>query len=241
MANIDISTSQQVDVAFEVADVRDRILAFIIDMILLVVVYLVLMFLSLELLGTDDGPLLYLILYFIAAFYSLIAELLMNGQSPGKRAMAIRVVNRNGLEPTMTDYMIRWSFRLIDIWLTLGVVAIMLISAGGKGQRLGDVVAGTCVIRTQNRYTVRLEQLEQMQNAEGYVATYPTAVQCSEAEMLLVKEVLDRSRRFRNKAHREALEMTAEKISRRMNLSSTPSDKRLFLTQVLQDYVALSR
>ena len=69
MANIDISTSQQVDVAFEVAEVRDRILAFIIDMILLVVVYLVLMFLSLELLGTYDGPLLYLILYFIAEFY----------------------------------------------------------------------------------------------------------------------------------------------------------------------------
>jgi hypothetical protein len=108
-------------------------------------------------------------------------------------------------------------------------------------QRLGDIVAGTCVIRTQNRYTLKLEQLEKIYSAEGYVAEYPAVIHCTEEEMLLVKEVLYRSNRFRNKAHSAALDKAAQNICRRLEINSPPSDKRLFLKKVLQDYVALSR
>lgn len=59
--------------------------------------------------------------------------------------------------------------------------------------------------------------------------------------MLLVKEVLDRYLKYRNTAHREALEMTAAKVAEQLGLEKIPDDLVEFLKRVIKDYVAVSR
>lgn len=241
MNTIDISTSQKVVINFETANARERITAFLIDMILLVIVLFIWVWILFELLNAPENWGTYMLVFIPITFYSLIAELLMNGQSPGKRAMALRVVNINGVEPSLNDYLIRWSFRLVEIWFTVGAVAVLLINAGGKGQRLGDMIANTTVIRLNNKVNVSLEQLENMRSSDGYEPVFEKAVYFSEEEMMLFKEVIDRSGRFRNQAHKEALEEAGARAASRIGLDRVPDDRSAFLRTLIRDYVAMSR
>jgi uncharacterized RDD family membrane protein YckC len=143
MAVIDITTSQQVVISYEVAAVRERIFAFVIDMILLLMLYFAFVLIATQIMGFEDSNLFYWIIFLFISFYSLGWELMLDGQSPGKRAVGIKVMNMNGLEPSLNSYLLRWAFRLVDIWLTLGALAVLIISAGNKGQRVGDIVANT--------------------------------------------------------------------------------------------------
>jgi len=60
----------------------------------------------------------------------------MNGQSVGKRAMNIRVINLDGTQPTLGAYLMRWLFRLVDTMIFGSVVALVVASANGKGKEL---------------------------------------------------------------------------------------------------------
>jgi len=241
MSNIDISTSQKVVISFETANIRERITAFMIDMILLVLLLFVLFWIVFEVFDANESWGTYLLMFIPISFYSLFSELLMDGQSPGKRALGIKVVNINGLEPSLNDYLIRWSFRLVDIWFTLGAVAIMMIGAGDKGQRLGDMIANTTVIRKNNKTLIRLEQLESLKSIQDHDLSYKYANAFTEDEMMLVKEVLDRYSRFRNAAHKDALNLVAQRAAEKLRLDEVPGDKIKFLKTLIKDYIALSR
>ena len=241
MNSIDITTSQQVVITYELASVRDRILAFFLDTIVLLGLYLGIFFIFGVIGGMQDSNLFYWVAFLVMSFYSLFWELLLNGQSPGKRSLGIQVIHVNGLEPSLNSYLLRWAFRTIDIWFTLGSVAVMSISAGARGQRLGDIVANTTVVRTANRQDVRMEQLEQLNSRSNYEPKYTGVHAFREEQMLLVKEVLDRYLKYRNTAHREALEMTAAKLAEQLGLEKIPDDLVEFLKRVIKDYVAVSR
>ena len=69
------------------------------------------------------------------------------GATLGKMALGIRVVKVSGGNPSMGELFLRWSFRLIDIFLSVGSIAALSASSSDKTQRLGDVIANTCVIK----------------------------------------------------------------------------------------------
>lgn len=79
--------------------------------------------------------------------FGLFFELLMNGQTPGKRMMNLTVVKTNGATPVAGDYIVRWACGLIDFFFLFGLIPVIVIVSGGRGQRLGDIVAGTCVVK----------------------------------------------------------------------------------------------
>ena len=84
----------------------------------------------------------------------LIQELALGGRSLGKRAMRMRVVRMDGSRPGSGALIIRNLLRLLDILpLTYAVGAItMLVS--GRAQRLGDIAAGTAVVRLRRALLV---------------------------------------------------------------------------------------
>lgn len=241
MAVIDITTSQQVVISYEVAAVRERIFAFVIDMILLLMMYFAFVLIATQIMGFEDSNLFYWMIFILISFYSLGWELLMDGQSPGKRAVGIKVMNMNGMEPSLNSYLLRWAFRLVDIWLTVGALAVLIISAGNKGQRVGDIVANTTVIRMGSKQNVTLRQLEGLKNAVSYEPKYPGVTSFSEEEMILLKEVMDRAARHRNRAHNEALALACSKAAEKLSLSQVPANHLAFLRDLITDYVALSR
>ena len=151
MATIRIHTAQNVTLEYEVASIGDRLVAAILDTLITVAwVVLVIWVLDqgLKIHGSLQDWLLLVLVVVPYVFYNLACELLLNGQSPGKMARHLRVVRLDGTSPRLGDYLLRWLLRVIDTGLPIfsWAVGIITIAASGRGQRLGDMAAGTTVI-----------------------------------------------------------------------------------------------
>lgn len=242
MATIEITTAQQVPIQYELAAVRDRILAWFFDMFIVYGFVVLLASLLWPALNPEGGNwLLYLFLLPIILFYPLLTEIFLHGQTIGKRILQLRVVRLDGEAATAMDYTIRWLFRLIDISLSLGSVAVMLISSSEKGQRLGGIVSHTVVIKLRPTYHVSLTDVLNLREADDYTPTYPQIQQFTDEEMMIVKEALDRTKRYPNKAHQEVLEKTARIVQQRIQVTPIEPTVEQFLRTALRDYVILTR
>lgn len=239
MKTISINTTQNVPIEYEVAMVRDRIFAYIIDGFVIVLIGTGLSFI----LGIFYLKELYLSIAWLLVFvfYNLISEYFMNGQTLGKKALRLQVVKISGEEATLTDYITRWAFRMVDIYLSLGSIASMLVSSSEKGQRIGDIVANTAVIYKRPSRDVSVRQIVHAYDNKNYRVTYPDARNFSDQEMLILKSVLERSEKYDNTAHEDALMQAAEIVKERLGLTGRINDSRGFLKTVLVDYIVLTR
>lgn len=90
------------------------------------------------------------IIFTIAVFLWIVPALVtgvMNGTSPGRALARIRVVTLDGGTITMQQSFIRATLGIIEVWLTLGMLATIVSTASKRGQRFGDMAAGTYVVR----------------------------------------------------------------------------------------------
>lgn len=146
MQTVSVRTAQNVFIEYPIASLGDRMLAFLIDAIILtaynIICYFVLTELDLHSVAVNIA-----IVTVPFLLYHPLFEILMNGQSPGKRQMKIKVVSLDGSSPTIGGYLMRWLFRLVEVFMLRGAVAMVTIAANGKGQRLGDIAAGTTVVK----------------------------------------------------------------------------------------------
>ncbi|WP_316796647.1 RDD family protein [Pedobacter agri] len=156
MDSIRINTAQNIDIEYEIAGLGERIAARCIDLagfaILFIVAWILFIIGSISVSGTL-GVVILIIYLIIFAFYDLVCELTMNGQSFGKRVMKIKVINLDGTQPTFGQYLIRWLFRMIDFGFPLGwgVIALVSVAVTQNHQRLGDLLAKTTLIKTTPR------------------------------------------------------------------------------------------
>ena len=246
MKSIEINTTQNVVIEYELAATRDRIIAFIIDFIALMTGYGLLfsllswIFIS-DPFGRNYTYVIYLIIFPFIFFYSFLQELIFDGRSLGKLALGIKIVKTNGKQTTIGDYFSRWMFRVIDIYLSFGSIATILISSSEKSQRIGDIVANTTVIRIRSKQKLVLKDLLSIHSISTYTPRYIEAKKLTEPDMLLVKTVIDRYKKYKNSSHEDALNLTIKKLMDIMNITKLEQPKLDFLHTVLKDYIVLSR
>lgn len=246
MKSIEINTSQNVKIDYQLASVGQRIFAFAIDLAIMTLVYM-LVFLSTFTEGNSDSELKIILFQLMAfswfGFYSLISEQIGNGQSLGKLAMGIKVIKLNGEELAFYDYFSRWSMRIVDIYLSIGSIAMLLIASNKNGQRLGDIIAGTTIIRKKSNYGFTLKDILRLnlKDRETHQFEFPQATKLEEKDVILIKQLLLRNRTYRNKAHKKALNELVEKLVTLFELNSVPEDKEAFLNKVISDYIILTR
>lgn len=183
---------------------------------------------------------IYFVIVPFYVFYSLTSEIIGNGQSLGKKAFGIKIIKLNGKEPTTSDYIMRWAFRLIDIYVSLGMVASSLISSGNKGQRLGDLIANTTIVRLRPSRTVSLREILSIKTLLEYKPVYVNVRLMKEEEMILIKQVIDRFVKYKNEVHKQALDRIAIATARKLSIEE-PKDNLEFLKTILKDFVVLSR
>ena len=249
MKKIEITTAQKVTIQYELASLRDRIISFFIDIIILgvglVLVYLILT--AILTAGQQDhwellDTLSMIIMIPIFLMYSLVSELITNGKSLGKMAMGLKIVKLNGGIPSGDDILVRWVFRWIDIWTSFGAVAALLISSGDKSQRLGGLLSNTAVIKLKGDFHIRLGDLERMfHSMDDYEPKYPQVTLFDDADMLAIKELISRYTKYPNAAQYSLLDETVNSISEKLELAEPPRNKISFLQKVLKDYVMLTR
>jgi len=236
MKKISIRTAQNVLIDFQVAPLGHRILGYLIDLIIIGAATGVM---AIILLSIDEYFYYFLPIIFI--LYTPVSEILLGGQTLGKKAMRTRVVNVNGKEPTVLDFLIRWAFRLIDIYSTVGSLAVILISTTARGQRLGGVLSNTLVVSLNSEMELSLNDILRIEDRSKYEPQYLEAYKFSEDEMLTVKSVLDRYSKYHNKAHTKLVDLSAQRCSDVLGINPVPENKFDFLKTVLRDYIVITR
>ena len=247
MDTIEIRTTQNVVIEYELAALRERILAFFIDLVILGSVYIVLSILFMGVLArmmqesamfSTVYSLMPILLFLL---YQLASEVLADGQSWGKKSMGIKVVRLDGKEPGLSDYLLRTVFHMVDSLFTAGTLASLLISSSEKNQRLGDMTANTTVIRVRHNLRFRLEDILNISSLEDYEPKYPEVKQLSEQDMLLIKSTISRYTTYPNPAHEEAIHMLVERLQQLLGLKERPSNKIEFLRTLIRDYIVITR
>ncbi len=234
MAVISIVTSQNIELEYDLASLGERIVATIIDFAILLGYFIMISLLT-SLSGDYFGEGLawvYVIVFLPAAFYTLTSETFLNGQTVGKRVMGIKVISLNSNQASFAQYLIRWLFRLVDIWLFGSVVAIIVAAITEKNQRVGDLVAGTTLVKIKPRSALQQTLYTPVADT-GYAVSYPEVTNLSDADMQLVKEVLLSVQKTGNTML--ALQ-TVRKIETLLNIKSRHDEPINFLYTILSDY-----
>ncbi len=151
-------TPEAVVLGFDTAGLPSRLLARLVDVVAQVAV-LVGVLLGLGLLGAAGVPdvaLTIAVLFLVPLLllgYPILFESLWRGRTPGKAVMGLRVVTVEGAPIRFRHALIRGGSDIVDLYglgilaVTPGIVGAIAISASKRSQRLGDIVAGTIVVR----------------------------------------------------------------------------------------------
>ncbi|WP_264551765.1 RDD family protein [Flavobacterium sp. N2038] len=240
MSELSINTTQNVKINFIAASVGERLGAYFIDLLIkgsyiFVVSMLFFYWLHLDKLmdGLDSwsrGSVL-LMLYFPAIIYSITLESIFEGQSFGKKLVKIKVVKIDGYQAGFGDYLIRWFFRIIDFSSLYGLVALITVVSSKKGQRLGDIAAGTAVITLKNKINISHTILEDIGNS--YVPTYPLVIKLSDNDMRIIKETFKKADAKNDHEIIYKLVAKIESVTGIKNQSGNNSD---FIRVILKDY-----
>jgi uncharacterized RDD family membrane protein YckC len=165
---LNIATPENVAFDYQVAGIGSRFLGALVDTLLLVLLQLVVQItliaifailrnLSLETIETD-------MTWFAAAFglvgfaffwgYYIYFETAWNGQTPGKRLAGLRVIRSDGSPITLSEAVIRNLIRLVDFLPIAYGIGVLSMFIDRHSRRLGDLAAGTLVIRDRSAPTL---------------------------------------------------------------------------------------
>ncbi|QKG53461.1 RDD family protein [Hymenobacter sp. BRD67] len=234
MATIRVHTTQNVTLEYEVASIGDRIVATILDNLVLAAWAIAAVLSVTTIAGRSSTISAWIIGILVGipyVFYNLVCEIWLNGQSLGKKARDLRVMRLDGTSPRLGDYFLRWLLRIIDFGVGSGLVAVITIAINGKGQRLGDLAAGTTVISLKAR-PEQLPMLTSVQVPPGYQPVFAQAADLTDHDVALLRQLLGRSIKQDNYL---LLNETANKIKSLLHLHSDLSDEA-FLHTILRDH-----
>lgn len=145
-------TPEAVVLQFDTAGLGSRLLAAVIDLAIQGVL-LVAASVALFGLGSAGGGatlgvvIVVLIVTAVLLGYPIAFETLWRGRTPGKAALGLRVVTTDGAPIRFRHAAVRGFLTLVDLYLTSGAAAVLAILSTGQNQRLGDLAAGTLVLR----------------------------------------------------------------------------------------------
>lgn len=238
---IDITTAQNVVIDYKAATVVERFLAWLLDIIFLGLSMLILGIIIFSIFSEESARTVSIFTITpISLLFHLICEIFFNGVSPGKHIVGLRVVKINSEPVSVYDYFLRWAFRMIDIVGSLGLLAAITVFSSPKNQRLGDYLADTTVIKISKTDRFSLYKITELDSLKDYNPEYPEVLALSEEDMLVIKEVIDRNNKYKNKVYYEILNETIDHIENVLGIKAKTRNIN-FLKILIKDYVALTR
>lgn len=153
-----IQTPEGVDIHLRIAGVWPRSVAWVIDLLIRGVIYILLGLIT-KMLG-DFGSGLMLITFFLMEwFYPVLFEVFNKGMTPGKQYLNIQVLNSDGTPISWSPSMLRNILRTVDflpLFYGLGFISMLM---NNRFQRLGDLAADTIVV--YRNHSVALQSIPQ--------------------------------------------------------------------------------
>lgn len=198
VAEAGLVTPEAVVLGLPIASVGSRALALVLDLLIQGVVLVVMAFAASAAAVFEGGwvaTVVFLLLVFMILFgYPALFETFWRGRSPGKAALGLRVVTVEAGPVEFRHASIRSALGLVDFYVTSGGVAVISALFTKRAQRLGDLAAGTVVIREgRGRRRVTAERFVPPPGAEDYAARLDVTA-LDESDYLAIRSVLLRAR-----------------------------------------------
>lgn len=237
MDTIQVGTSQNVAIDYPVAGLGERIAARLIDLGIFFVTYIIFIILGLVIAFSKMNYVLMTMgILYIASyiFYNLIFEIFMNGQTIGKRIMKIKVISLDGGQASLGQHFIRWLFRLVDFLFTAQVGGLVCIAVTENKQRIGDIVAGTTVIKTVPGTKIEHIAFSPVDEEEAYTPLFTSIHHLNDRDVELIHEVLIT---YYNTRNYDIVEAMSLKIAEYIGIARPNGMNGLdFLKTVIKDY-----
>lgn len=239
MANVKITSGQYVMIEQKIASVSDRVFAQMLDLFFLICYESILSLLFFTIIFYDMSPsderiamFFYAFLQLPIVFYHPVCEYFFNGASPGKKILKIKVVHMDGSSPTLGSYLMRWMMYMLECLLLPGI-GLLCIIFNKNGQRLGDMMAGTVVIKSDDylRHRINLNDFGFVN--EMYRTYYPEAANLSMRQAEVVRETL-----LINNSNRDyyVKELSAKIMEHLKIPPLVNGSNEAFLNTILNDY-----
>jgi uncharacterized RDD family membrane protein YckC len=244
-----VDTPESVDLALEPAGLGTRFLAIAVDaviqwgaamLVMMIVVPLTMVGSFTKLFENPAAisgvlmTILLLVFGFLFFLYKLLLEAFWNGQTVGKRVVGIRVIKANGLPVDFLQVVIRNLLRVIDYLPLQYLVGTVTIVASRRGQRLGDMVAGTVVVRDR-RPSVPLTPVQLFHEPQYDLSLLREHVlRLSDEELEPARRFWMRRMQLESQSRWRVAARIAQTLADRMNWKETlPPHPEMFVEAVL--------
>jgi len=258
MALIQIETPFNIGLEFEIAEAYKRLFAYLVDFTILLLFFISMKYFYYGGFNLTDTQMIkshigldILTISIPMLFYSLVCEVAMHGQTVGKKLFNIRVISLDGGEPSLSQYTIRWIFKVFEwpfffgytffslqnifayiivtgFW---GLVVLIFIAVSKKNQRIGDIAANTVVINTESPFsvndTVFLDIID-----KNYAVTYPEVLKLSDRDINTIKNVISL---YHKEYNTQTCDRLATKVQEVLHITTNMYSIN-FLETLLADY-----
>ena len=228
MAEKSIVTGQYVRLRQTPASVGERMVAQVIDWVVQIA-YFFLWVLFIRLTGIKFGPTAIITLVALPIlFYCPLCEMLSGGQTIGKKLIMLRVIMADGTLPSPAAYLLRWLLMIADGPL-LGYVGVLVMILNRNNQRLGDMAAGTLVVKLHRYSKIQVSLDEYDYLTRGYHPSYPQAADLSLEQVDIIRRAIDSEQP-------ERISQLSQKVQQLLGVSRRESGDEFFLRRIVRDY-----
>ena len=143
----------------------------------------------------------------------------------------MQVVKLDGSRPTLSSYLMRWLLYIVD-GPTTSFLGLLVMVLTRNNQRLGDLAAGTVVIKKQKykKIQISLDEFDYLQ--KNYTPRYPQASDLSLEQI----EIITRTLSIRQNDFQQRVKVLAEKVRQKLNIQQQETDDAAFLHRIVRDY-----
>ncbi len=247
-----IETPEQMAPQFHLAGIGTRFIAYLIDRLIQMGMFLGLMIIALLLLVLTgkSGSLtaffvqlrdfmgwwllvpVILVYEIITQGYFILFEYLWNGSTPGKRAQEIRVIRKDGRPISFLAAMLRNILRAVDIMADIYPLGLVVMFIDSRNRRLGDLAAGTLIVReTEFKPSVVYRHSQESDSVDAEILKVASGMTAEDYS--LVKKFLGRRYTLDDTYRQDLAKQILARVSRRsVSTGVQPSDPEAFLEKL---------
>ena len=232
MAKTNIITGQYVRIEQTAASVVLRFFAWVIDAIFLTIASTIFVGITAGIASSFDtfGEVLIYLSVLIVLSYPLLMEIFIDGQTIGKSLMGIQVICLDGSKPSKMALFLRWILYLVDFGCMF--VGLIFIVFSKNSQRLGDLAAGTTVVKlTKNQKPFILRSFGFTD--QHYAPSYPEAAHLSMRQIEVIEHLLFS---YNTRKRGPLMNQLAQKVETTLGIRAKETDSEKFLSKVYNDF-----
>ena len=197
--HLSIETPEQIKITYSVAGVGSRFYAALIDFAILIPILFVGYYVTVRaILDLDErygnwlAALAGIATFVLQWGYYMVFEMAMNGGSPGKRALGLRVIKTYGYPISFSDSVIRNLVRIVDFLPLFYGAGLLTMLLNKNWQRLGDLAAGTLVVKDETGESPHQVKTPTVRKSNYVYADWIQLEQVTDAELVAIREYLSR-------------------------------------------------